>query len=160
MGTALWNGSRRTAELVADIPAPAADAWALLNDWAGILRWWPANGPIDIVDVTLGGARDALPRSRHIRMANGTVGIETLLLADPIAMRIYYDLENGGIPVVRNYLASTTIDPIDAQRCRMTFSSRFDVLDEADAPFAEQIVGAVYAAIRDGFSAYFTRAVA
>lgn len=147
---------RSGAALDAEIAGSADAAWALLTDWAGILRWWPSNPPVVIENVVLEGAPDAVPRGRRIFRGGGSA-VETLLKADPVARRIYYDLSEGGIPVLRNYMATTMIDPIDAGRCRMRFSSHFDAA-EGEEETAKQIVIAVYSAIRDGFNAYFQAA--
>jgi uncharacterized protein YndB with AHSA1/START domain len=145
---------RARVELVGEIPASAADAWDLLNDWAGILRWWPANPPSEILRVELDGDPGQVPRTRVITLAGGAQAFETLLKADPVARRIYYDMKDGGMPILRNYVATTVIDAAGDGRCLMGFSSNFDVL-AADESMARAAILAVYGAIRDGFQQYF-----
>jgi uncharacterized protein YndB with AHSA1/START domain len=145
---------RARVELNAEIAASAGDAWALLTDWAGILRWWPAHPPVRILHVALDGDPGVVPRTRLITVQDGPRGVETLLQADPVARRIYYDMADGGIPILRNYVATTTIDALGTDRCAMNFSSHFDVMAE-DESMARATVLAVYGAIRDGFQQHF-----
>jgi hypothetical protein len=151
----VWQ--RAQVQFRAEIPASAGDAWDLLTDWAGILRWWQKPGPVEIVDVALVGTPDGLPRARRITAAGAPVALETLLKADPAARRIYYDLADGGIPFIRNYLATTTIDAAGDDACIMEFASTFDVAGSDDAAFARAIILAVYGAIAEGFTGYFAR---
>jgi hypothetical protein len=50
--------------------------------------------------------RARVPRTRVIALAGGGRAVETLLLADPVARRIYYDRQDGGIPILRDYMAT------------------------------------------------------
>jgi uncharacterized protein YndB with AHSA1/START domain len=150
------NPIRMTAAKEGEIDAPAGEVWELLTDFAGILRWWPQDdsSPIGIERVTLIGKHGNVPRSREILVAGGTA-TEELYLEDEKALRIYYDMKDGGIPNVFNYLATTTIDRLPENRSLMSFSSHYDIPADADVVFYRQRVEAVYDSIMDGFRRFF-----
>jgi uncharacterized protein YndB with AHSA1/START domain len=37
---AVSEGIRVALDRSVEIPAPAAQVWSLISDWAGMLRWW------------------------------------------------------------------------------------------------------------------------
>ena len=136
------------------------DVWALLTDWAGVMRWWPANNSETLVDdgyvlteVKLDGGEAEIPRTRVISSKAGTSVTETLLHQDDDLRRIYYDLCDDGIPGIRNYRATTTLDAESDGWSRLTFHSTFDVLPDTDADLKRSQIESVYKdAILYGFS--------
>jgi uncharacterized protein YndB with AHSA1/START domain len=145
---------RARVEFNAEIAASAGDVWDLLADWGGMLRWWPASAPVVISKVELTGEPGVLPVTRVLTMQDGAQGVETLLKADPVARRLYYSVQDGGIPGARNYVATNTVDALGAGRCALTFSSSFDVAEQ-DEEMAKAIILAIYGFIGDGFRQYF-----
>jgi uncharacterized protein YndB with AHSA1/START domain len=150
------NPIRMTAAREGEVDAPAEEVWELLTDFGGILRWWPQDesSPIGIERVTLIGEHGTVPRSREIQVTGGSA-TEELYLADERAMRIYYDMKDGGIPNVFNYLATTAVDRLPGDRSLMIFSSHYDIPADADASFYRQRVEAVYDTILEGFRRFF-----
>lgn len=139
----------------ADIPASVSAAWDLLTDWAGLLRWWPDTAPFVIEDCKLVGADGQLPRTREIHVASGVIAYETLLHQDDVAKRIYYDMQQNEILNVRNYRATTTIDEIGPNACRMFFSSFSDADQTVDAVRIKESFLGIYTTIAVGFNGYF-----
>ena len=90
------------------------------------------------------------PFGRKIRLGDGTEAIEWLLHASETAMRVVYRLEDGGIPGVFNYIATTFVDTLSPERCRMTFSSMLDCGDEADPEALRALITNIYRAIASG----------
>lgn len=147
-----------------EVDAPADEVWELLTDFGGVLRWWPQDegSPVGIERVTLTGDHGTVPRTRDVVIAGGSV-VETLLLEDDRAMRIYYTLEDEGMAAIFgmpststfNYLATTTVDRLPGDRSRMSFSSTFDIPGDADPVVCRERIEATYNAILEGFSRYF-----
>ena len=132
----------------------AADAWALLVDWGGLLKWWPKEGPAAyIVGCELLHDNGAIPCGRRMLREDGSGGVETLLHADHVARRIYYTVDDGILPGLRNYMATTTVDVVDAGRSRMAFRSTFDVSVDVDPAVLRSRVESSYRIIASGISA-------
>ena len=85
---------------------------------------------------------------------DGSGGTETLLHADDPARRIYYTVEDGILPGLRNYIATTTVDEVAANRSRMTFASTFDVEVDVDPDALRARIESTYRIIASGISAY------
>jgi len=133
-----------TAHKIGTLNAPARAAWELLTDWAGLLRWLP-EGVSNVVRVELEGGLKEVPRTRVLWNSDGTCVRETLLHQDDGARRIYYMVQREGIPGVRNYLATTTIDELGAEECQIELSSSFDVIDPAvDEQYHRRILESIY----------------
>ncbi len=149
-----WIRTRATYSTV--IAAPAADAWELISDFAGILRYWPQDDstPIPILSVALDGRHKDVPRARHVLVPGGSV-TEVCYKEDEITRRIYYDMNDEGIPGVRNYMATICIDELEPEKCRMAFSSNYDTPPDSDQEFYVKRIEAVYKSISEGFAAYF-----
>ena len=140
----------------ADICASAEDAWDLLLDWAGLLRWWPEDAPFKIEQCDLVGEHGRVPRTREVHPGGGLVVPETLLVQDDEAKRIYYNMGQNPVINVRNYLATTTVDATGPDTCHMIFSSHSDVDENTDPePFKAGIL-TVYSTIESGFNRYFS----
>ncbi len=156
--------SHATREGVLNVSANRA--WALLTEWEAVLKWWDNRVPGDAMrlsGVELEGDRNAVPRTRVLTRSNATqsglplVNRETLLLQDDDLMRIYYDADDGVIAGVRNYIATTYIDAIAQDSCRVTCDSRFDVTPDQDANEVRLRVESVYDGIICGFRDYFSK---
>jgi uncharacterized protein YndB with AHSA1/START domain len=71
------QGIRVALDRSVEIPAPAAQVWALISDWAGMLRWWrPAGGCRHLADIS-SASRDRIPAGhRQIAIIGpGHVGV-------------------------------------------------------------------------------------
>ncbi|MET0544859.1 MAG: SRPBCC family protein [Caulobacterales bacterium] len=144
---------RSAAHYEAIVDAPVEQVWALLTDWAGLLKWWPkSEAPFVIVGSDLIGQHGEVPRGRRVTLDNGGGGVETLLLESAAAGRIYYDMVDGTIPGVFNYLATTTVDATEDGGSLMRFSSTFDVAPGIDPAILQGAITSVYQAIARGFS--------
>jgi len=140
-----------------EIPAPASEVWALLGDWAGMLRWWPTAdqgappGP-KLVKCDLVGEHGAVPRMRRMTLDNGVVIEERIFYQSDEARRIYYTKTEPAASQLSGYLASAYVDEIDGHTCMMHFSSWFDARAASSA--AAVRFEAIYQAIFDGFRKY------
>ena len=145
-----------------EIPAPASEVWALLGDWAGMLRWWPTAdqgappGP-KLVKCDLVGEHGAVPRMRRMTLDNGVLIEERIFYQSDEARRIYYTKTEPAASQLSGYLASAYVDEIDGHTCMMHFSSWFDARAASSA--AAVRFEAIYQAIFDGFRNYFSKTV-
>ena len=153
--------ARASATFSGQVPAPAPDVFDLLTDWGGVTKWAPPEVAAMIGRIDLEGDPAALPLTRIVHTPQGHVIRETLLMKDADAGRIYYSLGDGGMPGLRNYVATATMDPTGDGGCTMTFSSTFDVDDPGmGASGGQQMMEAMYRGLISGLSAYFARAAA
>ena len=155
------EGIRVALDRSVEIPAPAAQVWALISDWAGMLRWWlPAEegglrGPA-LVSCTLIGQPGSVPRTRRMTLANGTVADETIFYQNDQTRRIWYTKSDE--PNLTGYVASTYVDELEDGGCTVHLCSRFDVNDPDQNKAAAARFDAVYAAMFDGYRRYLSRA--
>ena len=139
-----------------EIPASAQEVWALLTDWAGMLRWSLSakrGGPLGtLVKCELIGEANKIPRTRRMILDSGATVEEELFYQNDETKRIYYR-KNDAFGT-RGYIASSYIDELDDRRCRLHILSWFDSEEEASAAAAR--FEAIYKGIFDGFKAYFS----
>jgi hypothetical protein len=139
-----------------EIPASADDVWALLTDWAGMMRWsLSARGGGSLgmlVGCELIGAPGEVPRRRRMTLSSGAAVEEELFFQDNKTRRIYYRKDDSF--GTRGYLACSYVDAIDDRRCRLHIMSWFDFEGEAATGAARY--EAIYRGIFEGFSQYFT----
>ena len=138
-----------------EIPAPAHEVWALLTDWAGMLRWSLSakrGGALGtLVGCELIGEADKVPRTRRMILSSGAAIEEELFYQNDNTKRIYYrKTDTFG---TRGYVASSYVDEIDDRSSRLHILSWFDTEEEASVAAARY--SAIYAGIFDGFKAYF-----
>ncbi len=142
-----------------NIPAPPDAVWALICDWAGLLRWWLTaeddglRGPA-LVECELIGEHGSVPRTRRMTLANGTVTDEQLFYQNDQTRRIFYSKSDD--QSVTGYVASTYVDAIEGGGCAVHISSMFDVRDPAGRATAAARFETVYAAMFRGYRRYFT----
>jgi Polyketide cyclase / dehydrase and lipid transport len=153
------NYQRVRAHRSDEVPVAASAVWDILLDWPGILKWMRQEGrPVPLVKVELkaGHAVGRLPCTRlcHFDVSALPPGIvipacipETLLHVDPLARFIYYNMEGEGPFGMRNYLATTEIDELGAERSRVTCSGRFDVPAGAPVDLVKGVIESVYDSI-------------
>ncbi|WP_258187484.1 SRPBCC family protein [Trinickia symbiotica] len=139
--------------------------WKLLTDW-GNLDWWGndvAEEEMKAGRAYLEGEKGKVPRTKVIERSNAdgaglpVVNRETLIHEDHLAHRLYYNASDGFLLGVRNYLASWHVDPMSEDRCRMTITSTFDVVDPGNVDAVRNTVEAVYDAIFDGLNKYLAK---
>src|SRR6266496_3855126 len=111
-----------------EVPAAAQEVWALLTDWAGMLRWsLSAKRPSALgllVKCELIGEPGALPRTRRMILDSGATIEEELFYQHDATRRIYYRKDDAFGTV--GYIASSYVDEIDDHRCRLHIQSWFD----------------------------------
>ena len=77
-----------------EIPASANEVWALLTDWAGMLRWSLSakrRGALGfLVRCELIGEADKIPRTRRMILSSGAAVEEELFYQNDETKRIYY----------------------------------------------------------------------
>ncbi len=142
-----------------EVPVGAADYWAVLLDWQGILKWMPAqDGPVPLIRVELepGHTPDKLPCTRNciFDVSGLPPGVvipalvqETLLHVDPVARFIYYNMEGEGPFGLRNYLATTEVDELGPNLSRITCSGRFDLPAGVPIDTVKSVIEGVYVSI-------------
>jgi len=141
-----------------EIPASAAEVFALLTDWAGMMHWsLSAKGKGSLgamIRCELIGERDRLPRTRRMILDSGATVEEELFYQDDQTRRIYYRKDDAF--GTRGYIACSYVDGIDDNHCRLHIMSWFDFEGEAAAGAAR--FEGIYRGIFEGFRQYFTTA--
>jgi hypothetical protein len=138
-----------------EIQAPAKEVWALLTDWAGMLRWsLSAKRPSALgllVRCELIGEASKIPRTRRTILSSGAAVEEELFYQNDETKRIYYrKTDTFG---TKGYVASAYADELDDRRSRVHILSWFDAEEEASVAAARY--DAIYGGIFEGFKAYF-----
>jgi Polyketide cyclase / dehydrase and lipid transport len=154
--------SRVSLHKSAQLSAPPADVWALICDWAGMLRWWlPAaqGGPPGpaLIGCDLIGAPDGVPRTRRMTLENGLTADEQVFYQDDDTRRMYYTKSPD--QRITGYVASTYVDPAPGG-CTVHIASTFDVLDPARRDGAAAFYEGIYTAMFEGYERYFRRLAA
>ena len=140
----------------AEIPASADQVWALLTDWAGMLRWSLSakrGGAVgSLVRCELIGEADKVPRTRRMILSSGAAVEEELFYQNDETKRIYYrKTDTFG---TRGYIASSYVDELEGRSSRLHILSWFDAEQEASVAAARY--EAIYGGIFEGFKAYFS----
>ena len=136
------------------VRAPAEQVWDVLTDWHNThrLRTNEPPGPFSVDRVELDGQPDRTPRTRVFHFKDERMGIvrETLLRQDDEALHYYYNIEGIGPAGVRNYLATTDVDPISDRECQVTITARFDLADDMEMLRAKNIINAAHLGVIKG----------
>lgn len=136
------------------VRAPAEQVWDVLTDWHNThrLRTNEPPGPFSVDRVELDGQPDRTPRTRVFHFKDERMGIvrETLLRQDDEALHYYYNIEGIGPAGVRNYLATTDVDPISDRECQVTITARFDLADDMEMLRAKNIINAAHLGVFKG----------
>lgn len=154
---------RVTLRKSAEIPAPAEQAWDLICDWAGMLRWWlPTDqgglrGPA-MVHCELIGTPGSVPRTRRMTLSDGSSVEETIFYQNDETRRIHYTKADNRIVV--GYVATTYVDDLQDMGCVVHIESTFDVCDPNQRSTAAAWFESIYAAMFNGYSQYLAPAVA
>jgi hypothetical protein len=124
------------------VEAPAGKVWEWLTDWAGTRR---IRRPTDMGDLSLAkieliGEHGQIPRAREMQFGAFGKVRETLLYQNDAAMHLYYNIEGTGPHGVKNYLATTDVDPISPVSSQVTITARFDLDPDADVAKAKAII--------------------
>lgn len=148
------------------INAPIADVWELVTDW-GTLAWFndeDNDEGMKLMETWLEGDPNVVPRTRVMARDDGAAkkgapseNREVLLVADPIAHRLYYDATDGFAPGIRNYIASWSFDALDEGGCMMTISSNFDCMPAETGEYNRDMLHQVYIAIVESLDRYLVR---
>ena len=137
------------------VRAPAEQVWDVLTDWHNTHRLRTsesASGPLSVNRVELEGQPGSTPRTRVFHFKDERMGIvrETLLHQDDEAMHYYYNIEGIGPAGVRNYLATTDVDPITDSECQVTITARFDLAANMEMLRAKNIINAAHLGVIKG----------
>lgn len=140
--------------------------WRLLvDDWAN-QDWWENKLERDGMKAGrtyLEGDNNKIPRTKVIERSNADpaglpiVNRETLLLADEVAHRLYYDASNGFLLGARNYIATWAFDALPDGRCRMHISSNFDVVEPGNGNEVRDTLKGVYELIITGIDNFLKK---
>lgn len=144
------------------VSGSAEAAWDILTDWHRTerLRTDSSEKSALAVDrVELEGAEDAVPRTRVFYFQDPAMPVvkETLLHQDDETMHYYYNIEGIGPAGVRNYLATTDVDPISDNLCQVTITARFDLAEGGDIIMAKHIINSAHNGVIAGLQYAATR---
>ncbi len=137
------------------VKAPAEQAWDILTDWHRVERMRTdesASGSFAVSKVELEGEEGKTPRTRVFYFNDERMGIvrETLFHQDDETMHFYYNIEGVGPAGVRNYLATTDVDPISDSACQVTITARFDLPDDLNMNAAKSVINAAHLGVIKG----------
>ena len=154
------SSPRVTVHKSAEVPAPAEQVWELICDWAGMLRWWLPSWKGGLQEPALTGCEligkpRSVPRTRRMTLSDGRVAEETIIYQNDKTRRIHYTKSDD--QAVTGYLPTTYVDDLEDPRCAVHISSAFDVYEPACRTTAAVRFEAVYMAMLDGYSRYFTQ---
>lgn len=151
------------------IDANIEDVWALITDW-GSLAWYDDGTNTEgmkLMETWLEGEPGMVPRTRVMGRGKDATELgapeenrEVLLVADPVAHRLYYDATDGFAPGIRNYMASWSLDELEDGGCMMTISSNFDVIPPELGEQQGVMLHGVYVSIVSSLQKYFEKAPA
>ena len=138
-----------------EIPASADEVWALLTDWAGMMRWSLSarrGGALGtLVGCELIGEAGKVPRTRRMILSSGAAVEEELFYQNNETKRITYrKTDTFG---TRGYVASSYVDAVDSRTSRLHILSWFDAEEDSSAAAARY--SAIYEGIFEGFRTYF-----
>jgi hypothetical protein len=131
---------RVNAHKSVEVPVSASGFWDILIDWGALMDWMPKldeNPPalVSGCEVLPGHSLDNLPLTRRVYLENDGVGPayldETLQHFDAETRRLYYTFGGVGPGGVRNYHATTFVDALGPDCCRVTCASQYDIPDDA-----------------------------
>jgi hypothetical protein len=123
-----------------EVAVSAEDFWKILIDWGALMDWIPKldenpPAPVSGCEVLPGHSLENLPFTRRVHLENDGVGPayldETLEHFDDETRRLYYTFGGVGPGGVRNYHATTFVDVLDANFCRVTCACQYDIADDA-----------------------------
>lgn len=149
----MTNYIRATAFSTGEVPVSADAFWKVLRQWDAVMQWVPGlhedpPAPVSGCELRPGHSVDVLPCTRIVHLeSDGSYPPyleETLLYVDEEAKFVYYNVEGVGVAGMRNYLATTTIDALGPDSCRVTCSSRFDVPEGGPVDMIRDFLQAVY----------------
>ena len=99
-----------------EIPASAKEVWALLTDWAAMLRWSQStkHGHVlgALVKCELIGEPDRVPRTRRMTLDSGATVDEELFYQNDETLRIYY--RKSDTFGTTGYIASSYVEELDS----------------------------------------------
>ena len=131
-----------------ELPMAAEAFWDVLIDWGALMDWMPGrdeNPPAPVVgcEILPGQTMSSLPFTRRVYLDGGGEGPayldESLQHFDAETLRLYYTFDGVGPGGVRNYLATTYVDELAADRCRVTCASQYDIADDAETDMQDFI---------------------
>lgn len=122
-----------------DLHMPVADIWKTVGDFSAIDRYLAA-----VDRCVMNG--DAENCERVLLLRDGGAVRERLILSSPTDHAMRYAIVESTLPV-DDYTATLRVDELDAQQCRVTWSSSFDARNVPDVE-AKGIIAAIY---RQGF---------
>ena len=143
------------------VDASAESVWAYLTDWAGERRQRRPNtamGDLALSKISLEGGIADIPRTRVMDFGAFGVVRETLLYQDDVAMHLYYNIEGTGPHGIRNYLATTDVDPVGDNLCQVTITARFDLAAGQELVKAKSLIDFAHnQAVIGGLRAFFAK---
>ena len=137
------------------VRAPAEQVWDVLTDWHRVERMRTeesSSGSFAVSKVELDGEEGQTPRTRVFYFNDERMGVvrETLFHQDDETMHFYYNIEGIGPAGVRNYLATTDVDPISESTCDVTITARFDLPDDLSMGTAKSVINAAHLGVING----------
>lgn len=118
-----------------EFDAPAAALWDLLQDFAGIERWWPADDPaVRIARVEVDG--NGAGMVRHIYNDGYPEPVsERLDFIDAKGRTLKLSIVGKAPAGITHYQAIGRVEPLADGRCRLDYASEFESRwpDDAEA---------------------------
>ena len=109
------QGGKGTVSKTLDLPASAADVWAVIGDYNGLARW---NAGIEKSELSNGGKR------RTMTLKAGGSVVEDLVEYDANGRRYSYSIVESAIPVERHQ-ATLAVAERGPNACTVRWSCEF-----------------------------------
>jgi len=105
-----------------DFAVPAADVWALLEDFGNLAAWWPTDGPVKIARVEKEG--EGVGMVRHIHHVGVPVPLsEKLEYLDPAERVLKLSIVGTLPPGMQSYHGTGAVVETGPESCRMDYSA-------------------------------------
>ena len=116
-----------------DIEVPAAEAWALVGDFAAVGRYTPM-----IAEVELEGERGP-GQIRRLTLTDGSLTVSRCTALDDDGRRVSYEIVVTALPLA-DYTSTQRVEALGDGRCAVSWASRFEPHGVTEAEAGEFLV--------------------
>ena len=135
-----------------DLPLSAANAWAVLAEFAGFLKW-AAGGPEGGATVEIVG-EEGIGMIRRMNIPGiGIVG-ERLVRRDDANKVLSYEIAEGKPLGMDTYIAVVTLTETDAGTCHIDWNGSMTAIEGADEAVVAQSLQGSFIGMSEALTAY------
>jgi len=115
-----------TIDAQCELQAAAERIWELIQDFGNIEAWWPQGGPVRIARVDVEGQGPGMVRHIYNEGMPAPVS-ERLDSLDPPSRLWQLSIVGERPAGLLRYQATGRLQPLDAQRCTISYHGQFEV---------------------------------